>query len=379
MNMSLYPRPDPIADERYHRRLNIIKKNIKSFELSHKIFGKLEQYDDATYLDNKNSILYSLINGFNTYKITLLEDSLRLCRKKFNIKKYKTFCARISNLDHDKSKSAFDEIVTMYKLANKIGIENIKYEPKVRKDKNCDIGLVYNNTEIYLELTFIRSVNRANAKINNIFHKVAKYIYDKIDVRPNLHIMLELDTRKLCFDKNSHIDVDQSIRKLCKDVDKLPISDLFELNYHMPVDKLVKQKDTPFVAAYSTKGEYFSIRIKRESNLRNSELNEIDKKSFLNQIKNKLEEKISTKQYKYGHPFIIMINIHESSYDIDPNYCNHDALKKTISDTLLNRNFISGVLVYTDEYEDGIYFVNNNANDNIKLNVQTIKNLFFNN
>ena len=397
MNYGIYPRPDLIVDERYHYLLKCIKECIKNFKLSHKIFGNLEKYENSTYLDNKNSTLYSLIWGVDERKIALLENSLKLCCKKFSKKKYKAFCIRVSSLDHNESKSAFDEIVAMYKIANSIGIENVTYEPKVQNDKNCDIGIIYKNSEIYLELTFIRSVNIINDKINHICNKAAKYMYDKIDNRVNIRIILELDTQKLCFDKNSYINVEQSIKKLYDHIDNLHTSVLSRqthenkkssihnycsifsniLNTYEKKNNMMKIKiSQPFVNIYTDNGEYFSVRINRSSYRFNSKFDEIDKNSFLNQVKNKIIEKLSTNQYKNGHPFIIMINVHVTSYDIDPIYCNHDSLKKIIFDTLLNYNFISGILIYDDDYYYGLYFKNNVANNNIKLNDETIKNLF---
>ena len=327
-----------------------------------------------------------------------LENSLKMS-KKFSEKKYKAFCIRISSLDHNESKSAFDEIVAMYKIANSIGIENVTYEPKVQNDKNCDIGIIYKNSEIYLELTFIRSVNIINDKINHICNKAAKYMYDKIDNRVNIRIILELDTQKLCFDKNSYINVEQSIKKLYDHIDNLHTSVLSRqthenkkssihnycsifsniLNTCEKKNNMAKTKTLqPFVNIYTDNGEYFSIRINRSSYRFNSKFDEIDKNSFLNQIKNKIIEKRSTNQYKNGHPFIIMINVHVTSYDIDPIYCNHDSLKKIIFDTLLDYKFISGILIYDDDYYYGLYFKNNVANNNIKLNDEMIKNLFSN-
>ena len=50
-----------VPDKHYHYRLKHMKKYIKKFKLSHKIFNNLEKYENATYLDNKNSALYGLI------------------------------------------------------------------------------------------------------------------------------------------------------------------------------------------------------------------------------------------------------------------------------------------------------------------------------
>ena len=409
MNNIRYPRPDPVFEKYYHGRLDVIINIIKNYELVYKIFGNLEQYKKRSYIKNKNVILYSLITNEYSHKLELLESSLKKCREKFNNEQYESFCSRITNWEYDKSKSAFDEIITMYKITDMTEIQNIEYEPKVNDEKNCDIKIIYNNKEIFLELTFINE-SKINRNINYVFNKIAKYIYDKILKKSNLHVTINIDTTKLNYGNNvSLINKEKTLQRLRRYVDELHILELitsgieynkykneridgvkeskelsmyeyYSKNYglgYIPCTAWSNQilmkdmQESPFTIIRSSKNERNSVIVERGSNLLNPAFNELDKKAVLEQIKNKITKKIRQKQYKNNHPYILIISISNMDYDIDRN--DYNMTNVIIRDALSNCKFISGIMISGQIDNFIMYFPNENANK--KVDEEVINNL----
>lgn len=363
--------------------------------------------------------------------VELLEKSLY----HFNIlgwkqKEYNLFKNRIANHDWSVSSSAFSEITTAFRLAMKLGTTNVQYEPSISNGKNSDILVHLDGKDIYLELSFITE-SKTGKKIQAILDDVAKYFYCKIKTKNHFQFVLKLDTTKLVF-TNGHIDEEKSKKKVFAWIDKLNMQELAGFNgilfldeyrYHSGIiayskkslidypwnrpdmRQLLKEQEIvrnwaskvtisdallcPIVSiGGSNKDPVSFVEIDEDSmystheELVNSnqmssiETGKLQEDSFLSQIFRKISYKIREEQYERGNPVIFMIyaRLWSNSYETD----SDDLLRieKIVKKALEPYPYVSGVLLYYDDYTSGKFIHNPNADSKVNLTESELSTLF---
>ncbi len=361
--------------------------------------------------------------------VILLENSLlSFDIDKWNANQYNSFKERITSNDHFTSESAFGEITIAHRLGKKFGVEKIKYEPSLLNGKNPDILVNFDGKKIYLELTALTET-KAGGKIESIFEHGADYLGEKISKDKPTIFKIWVDTTKLIH-KGKHIDESKSKEMMCDSIDKLHLDKLVgskgifhfdDLKLDTAISGFLDKKlseyphprynlgellqdesikkwaehviisdiiNSPFATIGLENRESFSSVELQEDALHstytsaNSELfpsvktADLQEKSFLNHIKRRIKFKIDEQQYQIGSPIVIMIKgeLWSNMYETDVG--DFSKIKKLIEDTLSVTSHVSGVLLYHSDYTNGKYIHNTNANQNIRLNDDTITQLF---
>lgn len=382
--------------------------------------------------DNSDEVIHFEVDEIGyPDQINLLENSLSSFQmNKWNNHQYNSFKERITSNDYFTSNSAFGEITIAYRFSKKFGIDNIAYEPSLPNGKNSDILVNFNNKKIYLELTSLNE-SRPTEKIDSIFVHIANYLGEKIPKQHPTCFKLWVDTTKLIH-KENHIDIVKSKEMMCSWIDKLLLDELVNCKgiihfsdlrldtaistvldkklseYPYPRNDLAKllQDDnvkrwaekvsisdiihSPFTSiALENRESFSSVDIHEDalhttherstqselfSSIKTAELQE---QSFLNQIQRKIKFKIDEEQYQIGCPCVIMIKagLWSNMYETDSN--DFSKIKTKIENTLTNNPHISGILLYDSDYNNGRFIHNINANENIILLDNEIKQLFF--
>ena len=86
---------------------------------------------------------------------------------------------RLTCDNYSESESAIMEIITAYRMAKKLGKQNVSLFSKVRQDKNADIVATFTDKKLFIELTSTVS-RQSEEKIDHIFSKLEERLATKI-------------------------------------------------------------------------------------------------------------------------------------------------------------------------------------------------------
>ncbi len=455
-----YPKHDPDYQKFYYEQVTLAKNRISHFPLTNKLFDNFRNYENLNYKQTRNKVFLSCIHRVNwfdpnilyfgvekdpnlkpvryftnyleyPYFIELLEKSLsNFDILRWSQRQYNSFKNRITSYDWFISSSAFSEITTAFRLATKLDLTNVRYEPSVSNGKNSDILVCLNGKNIYLELSFITE-SQTNKKIQSILDDVAKYLFFKVRSDNLFQFILRLDTTKLSRTAG-HIDEEKSKKFLFDWIDKLNIQELVGFNGLLPLDDYryhsgvmeyskntlldypwhrpdVQQllREQPVVKNWASKITIFDtvlspfvsigcgnkdpvslVEIGEDSmystheelvasnQMSSIQTGKLQEDSFFNQVFRKISYKIKEEQYKHGVPVIFMIyaKLWSNSYETDND--DYIRIENIVKKALKPYPYVSGVLLYYTDYTSGKFIHNPNADLKIKLTDSEISFLF---
>ena len=447
-----YPRPDPKYQKNQHyHQVRLAREIVSYFPKVKNLLDNFKDYEKKPYTDTKNKIFCDCIEWIHEYRslfempiekmhiddhlaqsdifqsIKMLDDAWTMfCAE---IPKKDKFKKHISNLDYDKSSSAFEEITLVYDLRRRIGSGAVEYEPKTSHGKVSDVLVIIDSQKIFLEISSIVK-SMASDRFQRIFDMFAKFLYE--DVKPKKQkISLWLDTTKFAC-AGTNIDEEKSFSLLQKWTEKLCLSELvgFVGSFHIVdyrshggidkygnyllsnypyhrnnVQELLKNQptfkhwakkitisdmvDSPITSfAYESIDNSPSVIIHEDSSfstnpalLQNNALPDIQvglaqHESFLRQIKRKICYKIQKKQFEEGCPIIFIIKCNLWSNDFENSSDDFSKIKTQVENVIKQHSFISGILVYNTVYTHGRFIHNPGADEKTKLSDSTISDLF---
>ena len=447
-----YPRPDPKHQKNQHyHQVRLAREIISYFPKVKNLVDNFKDYEKKPYTDTKNKIFCDCIEWIREYRsllgipiekmhidghlaqsdifqsIKMLDDAWTMfCAE---ISKKHEFKKRISNLDYDKSSSAFEEITLVYDLRRRMGSGAVKYEPKTSHGKVSDVLVIIDSQKIFLEISSITK-SMASDRFQRIFDRFAEFLYENVKLEKQ-KMSLWLDTTKFA-PAGTNIDEEKSFSLLLKWTEKLCLSELVgfvglfhivdyrlyggidkygnyllsDYPYHrndvrellknqptfkhwakkITISDMVNSPITSFV--YESIDNSPSVIIHEDSSfstnpalLQNNALSDIQvglaqHESFLRQIERKICYKIQKKQFEDGYPVIFIIKCNLWSNDFENSSDDFSKIETQIENVIKQHSFISGVLVYNTVYTHGRFIHNPGADEKTKLPDSTISDLF---
>lgn len=335
--------------------------------------------------------------------LRMLENAIsKFVNLEWNQSQIREFKNRLSNYDYFVSDSAYSEIFIASNLGEKIGFDNVLLNPPLSSGKNGDIQIILNNKKIFLELTSTTN-SLAENKIQRIFNDFAEFL-GKLDTEKSYNISIWVNTRAFPLDTNGNIDEDAS-KILLKDwADKLffkllidcsltipmereffsidGISILSELVDHYPeIDDFFKEisgnvlnhnwaqnitisdlNNSPFERISCTPSESTGTYIQVDGNISfPSETGVLEEQSFFNKISRSISQKIQNHQFESECPAIILLKTNFWANWFEEDDSDFNKIKEIIELEFSNHSWITGVLIYKDDFRYGRFIKNKNC------------------
>src|SRR5215216_3478085 len=284
------------------------------------------------------------------------------------------FINRITSSDPWNFSSVISEILVADYLLSLLGPHNFQYEEGKESERKPDFIVKVNNRLYSFEMRTLMK-GRIEEKIETIFDQVCIYILKLIKER-NLtcDIIMRIDTTTLCVNQEKQIDVERSRKYLLSYFDKLDIlslarsqitidfehirrsvshakntldskaSQVFENTPYSSIitfdqnDKTARDAITEWLDKIDIKDlilcpfDTLGITINQETScvsispidvdfedqnltLPGIEASEMNKKSFIDQIRRAIEDKSKLVQWKEGHPAVIVLDTFNWHFD----------------------------------------------------------------
>lgn len=420
------------ANDRYLGQLELARNRLSSYPLLNKLFGNFERYEHPTNL-KRNMVFCSCIqyeipifNSNTTYMdnsqyYPMLLEELETGLEIFNDENFLessragNLRKRLTSDNYSESESAIMEIITAYRIAKKLGKQNVSLFSKVRQDKNADIVATFGDKKLFIELT--SAAHRwSEQKIENVFSKLEECLATKLQNK-NGRILLKIDTASL-FEVENPLNVEKSICFLNEWFERLHIDEMCGCTGFIIVDDLyrvyewigrrnnqeylgevlrgINQQEYTFLEGiFPSRERLLSWADKvRLDDLQYPPIHSIScsdsgpqVRVYLQQleapkgkiqanydkISRTLREKIRLEQFEKGNPVLIMINI--APITIDALELDTEVICEQVERCFLCAPFISGAIVYRFYESYGIYIQNPCADKEISLNLDKVREL----
>ena len=377
-----YPQPGPDQQTYLESQTKNAKYTISKYSCVNKVFDNFNIYDNKSYPDCNNIIYKACINPNpsseqNLDKVVLLDKALE-CRNKFPWKHYTHFKNNITSCEYYKSKSAFYEIIIMYKIKQIVGDSNIEFEsPLSGRGTNADVCVsLGRERKIYLEITSVTISDTAN-KLREIFFTTAKYLYSKIPKNSCL-VSMQVDTTKLDCDSNGNIDEKCSKRMMRKQIDQSSFDQIYVAPLLLSAPNgqhLARISMSKICGDSSVHIQPYETHYVPPSP---SDLAWFQKKADLDQIKRKITYKAKVQQYESGCPAILVIYWMPTIIEYEISEREFFEVKCNVVDCLKSYPELSGVfLFYSDDHSNGKFIYNPCANANARITESEVRMLFY--
>jgi hypothetical protein len=346
---------------------------------------------------------------------------------------------RITSSDPWNFSSVISEIFVADYLLSLFGPDNFQYEEGKKSELKPDFLVNVNNRLYSFEMRTLMK-GRTEEKIETIFDEVCIDILNSIKERDlRCNIVIRIDTSRLCVNQEKQIDVEISRNYLMSYFDKLDILNLarskitIDFEYvkrsvslaentldskasqvfkNIPYssiitfdqnDKVAHDAITEWLDKIEIKDlllcpfDNLGITVNQETScvsispidvdfedkhltLPGIEASEMNKKSFIDQIRRAIEDKNKSVQWKEGHPVIIVLdsfNWHFEYFD----YEGFLSLKKPIGQELEKYPDISGVILFHEiifgnehyKFYDGRYIENRGCRPELRVTVEELQ------
>ena len=427
MPFATYSEDDPLQDW-YIQNLPDARTALSKFPILNGIFDGLKGYESKHHSVRQNVFIdgvFPEIKGWiKTQAITLLEEienalsQLNYC--KWNSKEQRKLVERITTENPHQSLSVFTELLIANRMIKRIGISNINFHPNVDNENESDLEVIINGTSINCEITNL-ATGLAEQKIKQIFSALTEYLGTKIN-RRKYGFRLHINTFELCRDHEEKIDVETSIRLLKAEIDRLQLEHLEGYEGYFTFDRidwLLKHqgntwdgsldmidreiidnlntpplskwiplvqhelsKNSPIVAidgGFFAKDSKPLIEIHSDDHYP-SRSGEAEKQSFLNHIIRRIDEKIKHGQLISDVPNVIIIQAYNWLFSVyEYTESDFQPIRYKIISYLedVKPASLSGVLIFSIDFDNGIFIPNQHASVTSQLSTKHLVNLQF--
>ena len=427
MPFTTYSRDDPLQDW-YTQNLPNARETLNQFPILNSIFDGLKGYESKNHSIRQNvfidGIFPEIRGGIKTQAITPLKeienvlDKIDYCN--WDTVAKGNLAARLTSENPHESLSVFTELLITNIMIQRIGISNIHFHPDVENENESDLQVIINDTSINCEITNL-ATGLPEQKIKQIFKAVTEYLGSKIN-RRNYGLRLHINTYELCTDHQGQIDVERSITLLKAEIDRLQLEHIEGFEGYLTlerIDWLVKHQDytlngsldmidrkilgnlgkpplsdwIPLIRQELSKnspivaidGGFFEkdceplIEIHSDDHYP-SRSGEAEKQSFLNHIIRRINDKVEHGQLVSDTPNVIIIQAHNWLFSIYE-YTEMDF--QPIRDKIISyfedirSKSLSGVLIFSIDFDKGIFIPNPHSSNNNQLSEEQLANLQF--
>jgi hypothetical protein len=124
-----------------------------------------------------------------------------------------------------------EEILAMYVLARTFGKENVIPYPKLSSGKEADLMVRFNGTDVYIEIGSL-GARLSEKRIEKVFNEVAEWICVKLgEINKTLYLRVEIDTTEIPT-KDNHINEEEAYKAIKRELKYLGLKELLRLNWH---------------------------------------------------------------------------------------------------------------------------------------------------
>jgi hypothetical protein len=128
-----------------------------------------------------------------------------------------------------------EEILAMYVLARTFGKENVIPYPKLSSGKEADLMVRFNGTDVYIEIGSL-GARLSEKRIEKVFNEVAEWICVKLgEINKTLYLRVEIDTTEIPT-KDNHINEEEAYKAIKRELKYLGLKELLRLNWHGLLD-----------------------------------------------------------------------------------------------------------------------------------------------
>jgi len=427
MPFASYSKDNPLQDW-YVQNLPNARIQLNQFPILDSIFNSLQNYETKSHLVRRNIFLDGIFpeikGNTKTYAIKSLgeiEKALTaLDYPNWNSTDQDELTNRITSEDHHDSLSVFTELLIANRMIQRVGISNVQIYPNVGNGNKSDLQILINNTNVNCEITNLATA-LPEKKIEKIFLEVTKYLEAKISTRSYL-LRLHINTYELSKDSEGIIDVDKSIKLLKDEIDRLQLERIEGYEGYLTIERLdwlvnhenivgtagldvidheisenlnrlplsnwislIKNELSKNSPIKAIGGQLFEMDTKPLIEIHSddhypSKSGDVEKESFLNHIIRRIDDKVNHGQMVTDAHNVIIVQAFNwlfSTYESTTNDFQpiHDKIVEYLES--IKSKPLSGVLIFSNDFDSGIFIPNSYASENSKLSTEHLDALKF--
>jgi hypothetical protein len=146
-----------------------------------------------------------------------------------------TVFRRLVSTSAEEFRGVIEEILAMYVLARTFGKENVIPYPKLSSGKEADLMVRFNGTDVYIEIGSL-GARLSEKRIEKVFNEVAEWICVKLgEINKTLYLRIEIDTTEIPT-KDNHINEEEAYKAIKRELKCLGLKELLRLNWHGLLD-----------------------------------------------------------------------------------------------------------------------------------------------
>jgi hypothetical protein len=221
-------------------KVNAVKFVFELFpEIWHVFRDNFEKSTQAELI--KNPLIYYCLPS-NDLELKVSVDALILLKQlNEGLKIVKEKCPnstvfrRLVSTSAEEFRGVIEEILAMYVLARTFGKENVIPYPKLNSGKEADLMVRFNGTDVYIEIGSL-GARLSEKRIEKVFNEVAEWICVKLgEINKTLYLRVEIDTTEIPT-KDNHINEEEAYNAIKRELKYLGLKELLRLNWHGLLD-----------------------------------------------------------------------------------------------------------------------------------------------
>jgi hypothetical protein len=238
-----------VASKFCHENLQLIglESKVNAVKFVFELFPEIwhvfrDNFEKSTQTELiKNPLIYYCLPS-NDLELKVSVDALILLKqlnKGLKIVKEKcpnsTVFRRLVSTSAEEFRGVIEEILAMYVLARTFGKENVIPYPKLSSGKEADLMVRFNGTDVYIEIGSL-GARLSEKRIEKVFNEVAEWICVKLgEINKTLYLRVEIDTTEIPT-KDNHINEEEAYKAIKRELKYLGLKELLRLNWHGLLD-----------------------------------------------------------------------------------------------------------------------------------------------
>jgi hypothetical protein len=238
-----------VASKFCHENLQLIglESKVNAVKFVFELFPEIwhvfrDNFEKSTQTELiKNPLIYYCLPS-NDLELKVSVDALILLKQlNEGLKIVKEKCPnstvfrRLVSTSAEEFRGVIEEILAMYVLARTFGKENVIPYPKLSSGKEADLMVRFNGTDVYIEIGSL-GARLSEKRIEKVFNEVAEWICVKLgEINKTLYLRVEIDTTEIPT-KDNHINEEEAYKAIKRELKCLGLKELLRLNWHGLLD-----------------------------------------------------------------------------------------------------------------------------------------------
>lgn len=238
-----------VASKFCHENLQLIglESKVNAVKFVFELFPEIwhvfrDNFEKSTQTELiKNPLIYFCLPS-NDLELKVSVDALILLKQlNEGLKIVKEKCPnstvfrRLVSTSAEEFRGVIEEILAMYVLARTFGKENVIPYPKLSSGKEADLMVRFNGTDVYIEIGSL-GARLSEKRIEKVFNEVAEWICVKLgEINKTLYLRVEIDTTEIPT-KDNHINEEEAYKAIKRELKCLGLKGLLRLNWHGLLD-----------------------------------------------------------------------------------------------------------------------------------------------